>query len=281
MRKIEGPVRITVLMDNKGGEPGVHAEHGLSIWLEFGHHAVLFDAGQSGHTMDNAMALGIDAGRAEAIALSHGHYDHTGGLSRILPATPQARVYLHPMAFGPRYSRKDDGTLRETGMPGEVAGLIRTTHRVVSTMGPTEIVDGLFVSGRIPRGNNFEGAGGHFFMDPDCTCPDPLHDDQAMYFRSSRGLVIVLGCAHAGVINTIDHIRAISGGWSVRAVLGGMHLKAASLERLDATVEALREHNIGLLAPSHCTGDAAFERFQREFPDRVIDCHVGSRFAFE
>jgi len=171
--------------------------------------------------------------------------------------------------------------VREIGMPAEVAQAVRNSRRVTYTTGPTAIADGVFTSGRIPRANNFEDNGGGFFMDPDCTLVDPLEDDQAMYFRCSRGLVILLGCAHAGVINTVDHIRAIAGGWSVHAVVGGMHLRSASNERIHTTIEALRERNVELLAPAHCTGSDVVERFRQDLPGRVTDYHVGSRYTFE
>lgn len=281
MRRVGSPVHITVLMDDTAGDPRLFAEHGFSVWLECGPQRVLFDAGQDPHIVNNAKSLGIDLAEADAIAVSHGHYDHTGGLAHILPAATRARIFVHPDAFGPRFSRKDDGSVREIGMPADVAQAIRRSGRATCTMGPTEIADGLFVSGRIPRANNFEDSGGSFFLDSACTRTDPLDDDQALYFRCSQGLVVVLGCAHAGVVNTIDHVRAITDGWSVHAVVGGMHLRSASRQRLCATIDALRERDVRLLAPAHCTGSDAVQLFHRGLPGRIVQCHVCSRFSFE
>lgn len=276
------PVRVTVLVENTASGRGLLGEHGLCFWIACGDKHILFDTGQTDVFARNARVLGIDLSRADAIVLSHGHYDHTGGLAKAMQIAPRARVFLHPDALKPKFSRHADGTVHEVGLPQlteeeirrRSAGLVFTPH-------PTEIVDGLFVTGRIPRANNFEDTDGSFFRDSACGEVDPLRDDQAIYFRGSKGIVVLLGCAHAGVINTLNQIRAINDGRTLHAAIGGMHLGSASEARLIATLDALQSYEDLLLAPAHCTGTRQKMLLWHRFAPRCRECVVGSQFAFE
>ena len=145
---------------------------------------------------------------------------------------------------------------------------------------PTDVTDWLRVTGPIPRRTAFEDTGGDFFLDPDCATRDPIEDDQAAFFDTSAGMVVLLGCGHAGVVNTVHHVRDLTAERPVLAVMGGMHMVAASRERLDRTVDAIRESDVGLLVPAHCTGARAQVRLGSEFPDRWEPCAVGARFEF-
>lgn len=281
MPNLNTPVKITFLIDNSPGLPHLFNEHGLSIWIQTPTHNLLFDAGPNHHTSDNASSLGIDLASAHAIVLSHGHYDHTAGLAHLLAASPIAPVFFHPAALSPRFSRKQNGSLREIGMPPDVAQNLRLSPSVSLVSHPSEILPGLFASGPIPRLNNFEDTGGQFFLDPAGRIVDPIDDDQALYFQSPRGLVILLGCAHAGLINTIQHIRTLANNQPLHAVLGGMHLRSASPHRIAATLQALQNHNPNVLAPAHCTGEHAINSFRKTFPGRVFPCHVGSHWTFD
>ena len=152
---------------------------------------------------------------------------------------------------------------------------------VVWTAKPTEVLEGIFVTGVIPRQNAFEETGGRFFLDSACTQPDPLTDDQALFFDTAAGLVILLGCAHSGVVNTLEHVRHLAGGRPIHTVLGGMHLLTASPERMDQTIAAFRRLNIQRLAPAHCTGLPAQSQLWTAFSDRCSSCAVGARFSFQ
>ena len=135
------------------------------------------------------------------------------------------------------------------------------------------------MTGEIPRRNAFEDTGGPFYLDRACTEPDPLLDDQALYIETSAGLVVVLGCAHAGVVNTLDYIAELTGRQQVYAVLGGMHLVRASAERLEATVEALKRYGVQKIGTAHCTGMRAATYLWSRLPDQCFECSVGSVFA--
>ncbi len=270
-------LRITTLVENTAGRPGLLAEHGFALWLELGPHRVLFDTGAGEALFANAERLGIDLAAAEAIFLSHGHYDHTGGLGQMLQIAPHATVFAHPDAFVPKFACMKDGTSRAIGMPSLNEEMVRAqAGKLVLERGPLEITPGLTGTGEVPRVTTFEDTGGPFFADPGCMQPDPLTDDQSLFFESSKGTVVILGCAHSGVINTLMYIRELTDGRPIHAVLGGMHLGAASPERMEETIRALGEFDVECLAPAHCTGMAASVALWNAFPEKCFPCAAGT-----
>ena len=273
---ITEPVRITTLVENTAGLSGALGEHGLSFWLETPSWRVLFDTGSGVVLEDNARTLGVDLSLADAIVLSHGHYDHTGGLSIARQAAPQAKIFHHPAAFAPKYACMPDGTSRYIGAPPASMEAARQGNGLmVSTKTPTQVAHGLFVTGEIPRVTGFEDTGGPFFLDESCEQPDPLVDDQALFYESPRGTVVVLGCAHAGVVNTLHHVRRLTKNRPLHAVLGGLHLLWATEERVSRTIEALQSFDIAHLGIAHCTGFEATGALLAAFPGQCRPCTAG------
>jgi 7,8-dihydropterin-6-yl-methyl-4-(beta-D-ribofuranosyl)aminobenzene 5'-phosphate synthase len=138
----------------------------------------------------------------------------------------------------------------------------------------------LRVTGQVPRTTDFEDTGGDFYLNSACTQPDPILDDQAVFFDTRDGTVVLLGCGHAGVVNTLRHVKELTSGRPIHGVMGGMHLINASPNRLDRTVETFRQFDLGILAPAHCTGARAQARLLSEFPDIWEPCSAGTRFEF-
>lgn len=274
-------IRITVLVDNKAHVPGLKPEHGLAFWVETEHGRVLFDTGQGTALIYNAQVLNIDLAQANAIALSHGHYDHTGGLAQAWANPARTPIYLHPEASRSRYRIGPNHT-KEIGMSKHVRTiLVKHIATVRPTSGPTEILPGIWLTGPIPRQHTQEELDREpFFLDPHGTQPDLFEDDQAMYLTSPTGVIVLLGCAHAGVINTLDYIQQLTGGTPIRAILGGMHLRNAGRARLDWTLARLREHNPQILAPMHCTGEAATTAIADAFGTCCRVGAAGTTFAF-
>lgn len=274
-------VTITTLVENTVNVAGLRGEHGLCFLLRADGRSLLFDTGQSDLLVHNARHMGLALENIEAIVLSHGHYDHTGGIAAALGAAPQAQLYCHPAAIEPKFGAYPDGSARYIGFAPPFIALARTpADRVLWTKEPHEIIPGIFATGEIPRTNDFEDSGGRFFLDAGCTRPDPLLDDQALYFDTDQGLVVILGCAHAGAVNTLEYISGLTGNRPIHAVLGGMHLVGAGATRMKRTIEALGRWSPRKLMPAHCTGSAAVAQLWASFPDCCCACPVGTNLVF-
>jgi 7,8-dihydropterin-6-yl-methyl-4-(beta-D-ribofuranosyl)aminobenzene 5'-phosphate synthase len=265
---------LTELVDNQAGF-GCVSEHGFALWIDTGEKRILLDTGQGIALAGNARALGIDLDRTDTLVLSHGHYDHTGAVPLVLDAAGQVRVYCNRGVAEPRYSIRD-GQVRDVRMPLpslRALGAL-SPDRLCWTGGPEFLGDGLGVSGVVPRRTDFEDTGGPFYFDTLGHRVDPIEDDQTIWIATDKGLVVCTGCCHAGLINTLTHLREITGEERIRAVIGGLHLGAASEERLEKTTQALRAIKPGLIVACHCTGEAATAWLADH-----LDCEVRAGYA--
>ncbi|MFZ5981261.1 MAG: MBL fold metallo-hydrolase, partial [Candidatus Zixiibacteriota bacterium] len=274
-------IRARIVVENTADARGLLGELGFSVWLEFGKHSILFDTGQGMTLRHNAEQLKIPLETAETLVLSHGHYDHTGGLATILEKAPKIRLYAHPKALEPKYVVLRDSPVRENGISELNRSAIRKYHpEIIETIEPCEIFPGVWVTGEIPRIEPLETLAAPIYLDRQGTVPDTLADDQALFIDTPSGIVVVLGCAHAGVINTLNYIADFLGVSRIHAVFGGTHLLGASDERLNATLAAFEKYQLEKIMPLHCTGEKARFYFHEKLPHRYLSGQVGVSLEF-
>jgi len=273
-------IRITTLSENTANY-GFLAEWGLSILIEADGARILVDTGLSFSAIYNAQLMGVDLSSIDRIVLSHGHADHTGGLRDVLKIKGEVEVIAHPDIWIPKYVRRNR-ELREqyNGMPFTQEELESRGARFNLAREPVYITDNIFATGEIPMSSAYEEIEDNLLVKKgDRFQRDPLADDLALVIDTDFGLVVILGCAHRGIINTLRHAQNLTGKELVYAVIGGTHLFRASEERIDKTVTDLREMGIQRIGVSHCTGTLTSARLAQEFKDTFFLNNAGTRLT--
>jgi 7,8-dihydropterin-6-yl-methyl-4-(beta-D-ribofuranosyl)aminobenzene 5'-phosphate synthase len=281
-------VQITVLIEDSksSAKPRLKAKHGLSFYVQAkigdDEVTVLMDAGPSSSEalLHNVDAMGVNLEDVDVIALSHGHYDHTGGLLDALKRMKKrVPVIGHPTVFEPKLSLTPH--LRLIGAPLKVSDVEAVGGVPVFVSDPVKIADGIATTGEVPRITAFESVRGFWTVHNRKFVEDKMLDDQSLVIDvEGKGLVVVAGCAHAGIINTIKHAQKITGNSRVYAVLGGFHLISADDKRIQATVNELEKLDPKFLGPCHCTGKKAVKKIAETFGDRYQPLHTGDIIEF-
>lgn len=267
-------VRIYLIAEDYARRRGFLGQHGFSALVEVegpaGTSRILVDTGQEAKVvLANAERLGLDLARVDAILITHGHYDHTGGLLGILDKVGGRgrMVVLHPDALKPKFAIKP--RFRFVSAEGLTEAALEERGAVlVKSRGPVRFTPYLASTGEVKRQTPFERVEGFLTLGPEGLVEDPLLDDQALVIRHRDGLVVITGCAHSGVVNTVLHARELMGEERVLAVLGGFHLEGASEERLTATVRELERLAPEHVYACHCTGLDAFCKLKAAFGPR-------------
>ncbi len=274
---------LTCVVDNHTTSPDLKGEHGLSFWIESTDGVVLFDTGQTAEALFNNLAwLELPVERIDAVVLSHAHYDHTGGLAALLEKRPGLPVYAHPDLFQPRYSHRQTGTL-SIGLEMDREELNRIADLRL-TPDPVELLPGLWTSGEISerpesKGTSanlvVRGANGEWLADPHT-------DDQSLVILGEDGkLTLICGCCHAGILNTLAHVRRVFAR-EVSVVIGGIHLKSADEGEIAHVIRVLNATTNGAkYFLNHCTGERAIEIFSRVFSGRVEIFPAGMAIVIE
>jgi 7,8-dihydropterin-6-yl-methyl-4-(beta-D-ribofuranosyl)aminobenzene 5'-phosphate synthase len=264
------------------------AEHGFSVLVTVyqgeNKHTILFDTGYTKvGVLHNMALLGVNIEEIEAIVLSHGHMDHTGTLHGILDKIPHTiSLVLHPGIFQyPRYTRRPDGA--KSIWPRTIVkdDLNEKNVDIIESETPVCLADDMImVTGEVERTTPFEKGMPNALMEKNGELvQDPIIDDQAIAMKlKGKGLVVISGCAHAGIVNTLMFAQKTTGEQKIHAVLGGFHLSGPFFEKFhDPTVDALKKIDPDVLIPMHCTGWKAIQRFQKEFPESFVLNSVGSK----
>jgi len=281
-------IRPPLAKDDKINADTFLAEHGLSLLVTVFQngqkHTVLFDTGYTKvGVLHNMEQLGLNIEEIETIVISHGHMDHTGSLYGILEKIPGTiPLVLHPGAFQyPRYTRTPDGSKRLFPQTLVKNDLEQKNVEIVESKTPITIAnDTIMVTGEVERTTPFEKGMPNALVEKDGELVfDPFIDDQAIVLKlDNKGLVVISGCAHAGIVNTLMFAQKTTGEQKIHAVLGGFHLSGPFFEKFhEPTVEALKKIDPDVLMPMHCTGWKAIHRFQKEFPESFVLNSVGSK----
>jgi len=234
--------RLSVLTDNHAGGTFL-AEHGLSYLIEVNNTCILFDTGHSDVFLQNADRLGYSLSeKIDYIVLSHGHWDHGNGLQHI----NNTKLITHPSSFMKRYRERDNSYIGLNRSREEIAA----SFELIESSAPYKITDSIFFLGEVPRTNNFKAGTTSFITDD--RKADFVPDDSAIAIVHNSSLSVISGCAHAGICNTIEYAKQVTGVSTVHAVVGGFHLKKDD-EQTRKTVDYLQSEHIQHLHPSHCT----------------------------
>jgi 7,8-dihydropterin-6-yl-methyl-4-(beta-D-ribofuranosyl)aminobenzene 5'-phosphate synthase len=272
--------RITILCENLVGRLVGSGEHGFSAFIETDQGNYLFDTGSGRSIIPNSLTLNKDLRSIRKIFLSHGHYDHTGGLSEVLKVKGKVDVHAHPHVFLDRIAVLKEGDRETKRFIG-----IRYKRRYLESLGAhfilntdfTEVEKGLFLTGEVPRQTTFEKPDPRLFSEMDGKRTHDLFlDDQSLVLDTEKGIVLILGCAHAGMINIIHHVINKMGKENFHAILGGTHLDFLTPEQLEESIKSLKKMEVQKIGVSHCTGMRAAFRLHQEFGDQFFYGCVGS-----
>lgn len=261
-------VTVTAIVENTSNKPGFYAEHGLSMLIEIISKdkttKILMDAGQSTFAfLNNAQRLKIDLTDINAIVISHGHYDHTGALLTLKGKIPKRIPIIgHPNMFDKKYSKHV--RLRYIGVPFSKDDL-RHIGTLTLTKSPVKVAPSACTTGEINRTSISSSSNKLVVKKNDTLVKDNLLDDQALVVNTEKGLVIISGCAHSGIINTIFHAQKLTNQENVFGIIGGFHLVESDPDTIKAVLEILKILNPKVLAPCHCTGFLA----QKIFSDNL------------
>ena len=273
-------IKITTLAENTA-ELGYLAEWGLCMFIEADGANILFDTGAGIAAVHNAQLFGIDLAKTDKIVISHGHHDHTGGLREVLAMIKKPiEVIAHPDIWAPKYGRWRKQQEHYSGIPFQRELLENLGARFNLTAEPVHITDRFLTTGEIPMLTDYEEIdSGLFDKKTGEMLPDELKDDLALVIDADYGLVVILGCAHHGIINTLKQAQKVTGKELIYAAIGGTHLLNAERPRWEKTAADLKEMGVQYLGVSHCTGFEASAYLAQQFGDRFFMNNSGSRWT--
>ncbi|MGZ3559541.1 MAG: MBL fold metallo-hydrolase [Thermodesulfobacteriota bacterium] len=273
-------MKITIICENTVGRRVGLGEHGFSAFIEMNEEKYLFDTGAGHSIVKNSLELNKDLRTIKKIFLSHGHFDHTGGLPEVLKLTGKVDVHAHPSLFIDRIHliKENEKEIKKfVGLPYKKKYLESLGANFIFNTNFIEVEKGLFLSGEVPRKTPFEKPDPVLFAEIDGKISqDVFSDDQSLILDSERGLILILGCAHSGMINIINYVIERTGKDKFYAILGGTHLDFLTSEQLEESIQTLKKMKIQKIGACHCTGMRAAFRLQQEFGDRFFYGHVGS-----
>jgi len=273
-------VSVTILVENTTPMPGFQGEYGFAALVVVDGKKFLFDTGSADALLKNAVAGGVDLAQIDDLVISHGHFDHTGAVVPFLQTGTGKKVYAHAGIFIPRYLVLGEYK-KEIGILFPADKINTNGADFIITNEFTEIHPEVFVTGEIPRTNDYEDVGGSFYvLVNENYVPDNIGDDMSMVINHPDGLIIISGCAHAGIINTIEYAQKKTGQNKIKAFIGGTHLAGASEKRMERTLMDLQNFDIEQIIACHCTGFDAMVKLRNILGNKVIKGETAMSFQF-
>lgn len=278
-------MKITVVMDNTVPISAKHpflGEHGSALFLETDGRKILIDAGQSAAVVANMSLLKLQPESLDMVILSHGHYDHTGGLYPVLQhAQKELPVFAHPGIFTPRFSTAGD--IRQyIGIPHSQDQLTSLGAKWSFVEAPTQLSEHLWISGAVPRVTDYEQGDKRLVTcECGCDCQDEIQDDMSVFYVRGQEMVVIGGCTHAGLVNTVMHGFSITGATRLAGWIGGTHLGPVSADQQSRTIEQLAGWNPDFVAATHCTGFPMMSKLYQRFGTRYISAFIGTAIEWD
>ena len=272
---------LTILAENRVANPKLLGEQGFSVFIHTEQGNLLFDTGQTDTFIKNAKHINIDLNSIKKIVLSHGHYDHTGGLPYFVNQIKPIEIVCHPALLNKKYKVYNETKL-DIGNPWDKADLIEVGTQFNFKSHPSEVIEDIYISGEIPRHSTYETINEEYmFKSKESYIHDEIHDDICLVINTDKGIVVLLGCGHAGTINSVKHAMRIMNSNKIYAIIGGMHLLHSSSDIIKQIIHNLEILDPEFIIPLHCTGFQAINQMYNKFKDRVLLFNVGDVFKLK
>lgn len=274
-------ISFKVLSNNSVNRRGLIGEHGLSLFIEVDNNKILFDTGQTKAFSWNANNCGVELTLVDYIIISHGHYDHTGGLMEICKINNRANIFLHSKALVERYNAINGNPIRENiGIPYDLKNE-EFEKRVIYTNDFLKLDDNIFLSGEIPRkysdvNSLFVYKNPYGFYEEDIVL-----DEQFLAIKGKEGIYIFTGCSHAGVRNIIDYAKLLFTNDKIIGIIGGLHLSKLMSKSVDKVINNLISEELELVIPLHCTGMVAACEIKEKLREKCVLVNTGDEYIIE
>ncbi|MBB5337120.1 MBL fold metallo-hydrolase [Pectinatus brassicae] len=274
-------LKITTLIENMPSDnEALLYEHGLSLFIEFDGKKIIFDTGKSGDYIENAKLLNIPLEKTDTLIVSHGHYDHAGGVLKTIDLLKtNTTMYVGQEFFNLKHKKLEDGSYKFNGIDFSENDLIRKKIKLIKISKDLQFISGnIVIFKKIARSNTFEKQNPKFMVKKNNDMkPDDFADEIVLGLITKKGLVVVAGCSHLGIVNILTSISKTI-NIPIYAVLGGTHLVEADAVRISKTIEAFRNMNIKYVAVSHCTGETGIKIIKQELREGFILNNTGNVF---
>lgn len=267
-------MQIKTLIENTASTPELYSEHGLSLYIKTADKQILFDTGASDAFIKNAQKLGIDLSQVDSVVLSHGHYDHGGGLNAFNKINNHAKIYIHPNAFDAHYSQRPNGEQANIGIDSTIA----TWPNIIKTAPCHKIYPDAWLFSGVPgTPKSLKANKGLYMEQNNQLIVDTFTHEQNLVIQTGNHNTLITGCAHNGIVNIVEHYKTLTGSYP-HIVIGGFHLTRRGVAEDSAVVEAIAQALLktgAVYHTGHCTGDVVFEQMKKVMGERLLRIRAG------